>query len=89
MYDSNGKLPDGIIEGNWQVFGSYYSCYEVKVEDVYSFGGKFCYIRFTPNEKNQSSEINQLWFPLLQNNVTLLTLIFVYQFLMLFCVNID
>lgn len=64
MYDSSGKFPDGVIEGNWNVLGSYDSCYEIEVDDFYDFGGKFCYLRFQWQVKNYTVNSRGL-FPLL------------------------
>ncbi len=65
VYDSNGKWPDGIIAGNWQVLGSFFSCYEIQVEEESSFGGKYCVLGFYSNEKNESSVDSRALMPIL------------------------
>ena len=50
MYDANGKIPDGVVNGNTMLLGSYSSCYEVKVEpeedptELGGFGGRQAFI---------------------------------------------
>ena len=67
MYDSNGKWPDGIISGNWQVLGSFYSCYEIQVEEENTFGGKYCVLSFFSSQQNDTSADTRSLMPLFGN----------------------
>ena len=44
MWDSYGKIPDGLYEGNFQAVGSALSCKEIDVD----FKGKYCLVSFEP-----------------------------------------
>jgi len=48
MFDATGKLPDGILAGNFNAMGSYSSCLEIEVIEFWTkklrFNGKFALV---------------------------------------------
>ena len=50
VFDSMGKIPDGIFDGNLQAMGSFYSCADVEANaESGHFIGKYCLVNLSPS----------------------------------------
>lgn len=69
MYDSSGKVPSGLLNGNINQFGDFDQCVAID-ESSLNIKGKYClaYFQIQPKESESSSDEIHKAFNLLQSH---------------------